>query len=81
MNANTGPGPSEHHLWPHPSSTHTVITGFRIQGTSMTSVWPCLVQKAWGGVVQLTDTKLLGLRSTVGVRRLLQAGEDTSEVT
>lgn len=47
----------------------------------MTSVWPCLVQKAWGGVVQLTDTKLLGLRSSVGVERLAQAGKDRSEVT
>lgn len=47
----------------------------------MTSVWPCLVQKAWGGVVQLTDTKLLGLRSSVGVERLVQAGKDRSEVT
>lgn len=45
----------------------------------MTSVWPCLVQKAWGGVVQLTDTKLLGLRSKVGVKRPVQAGNDTSE--
>lgn len=45
----------------------------------MTSVWPCLVQKAWGGVVQLTDTKLLGLRSGVGVTRSAQAGTDTSE--
>lgn len=46
----------------------------------MTSVWPCLVQKAWGGVVQLTDTKLLGLRSKEGVRRLVQAG-NMPEVT
>lgn len=41
----------------------------------MTSVWACLVQKTWGGVVQLTDTKLLGLRSRVGVDRSVQAGD------
>lgn len=47
----------------------------------MTSVWACLVQKAWGGVVQLTDTKLLGLRSKVGVKRLVQAVNSITEVT
>lgn len=31
--------------------------------TSMISVWACLVQKACGGVVQLTATKLLGFLS------------------
>lgn len=41
--------------------------------TSMTSVWPCLVQKACGGVVQLTATKLLGFRSRDGGSRSLQA--------
>lgn len=40
----------------------------------MTSVWACLVQKACGGVVQLTATKLLGLRSIAGVSRSAQAG-------
>lgn len=44
----------------------------------MTSVWACLVQNAWGGVVQLTDTKLLGLRSKVGVTRLVQAVSSVS---
>lgn len=41
--------------------------------TSMISVWACLVQKAWGGVVQLTATKLVGLRSREGVTSSLQA--------
>lgn len=41
--------------------------------TSMISVWACLVQKAWGGVVQLTATKLVGLRSSAGVTSSLQA--------
>lgn len=42
--------------------------------TSMTSVWACLVQKACGGVVQLTATKLLGFRSRDGVTRSEHAG-------
>lgn len=41
--------------------------------TSMISVCACLVQKACGGVVQLTATKLVGLRSRVGVTSSLQA--------
>lgn len=41
--------------------------------TSMISVWACLVQKACGGVVQLTATKLVGLRSREGVTSSLQA--------
>ena len=41
--------------------------------TSMISVWACLVQKAWGGVVQLMATKLVGLRSRDGVTSSLQA--------
>lgn len=44
--------------------------------TSMTSVWPCLVQKACGGVVKLTATKLLGFRSRDGGSRSLQAERD-----
>lgn len=43
--------------------------------TSMISVWACLVQKAWGGVVQLTATKLVGLRSRAGATSSLQAAE------
>lgn len=58
--------------------THQLCGG---HGTSTTSVWPCLVQKTWGGVVQLTDTKLLGFRSNEGVERLVQAGKDRAEVT
>lgn len=44
--------------------------------TSMTSVWLCFVQKACGGVVQLTATKLLGFRSRDGGSRSLQAERD-----
>ncbi len=49
--------------------------------TSMTSVWACLVQKACGGVVQLTATKLLGFRSKAGVSRSVQAGRETHKST
>lgn len=49
--------------------------------TSMTSVWACLVQKACGGVVQLTATKLLGFLSKAGVSRSVQAGEQTHKST
>lgn len=46
----------------------------------MTSVWACLVQKACGGVVQLTATKVLGFRSREGVTRSVHAGwENTSK--
>lgn len=41
----------------------------------MISVWACLVQNACGGVVQLTATKLLGLRSRAGGSRSEQAAE------
>lgn len=46
--------------------------------TSMISVWACLVQKACGGVVQLTATKLVGLRSREGVTSSLQAAATQS---
>lgn len=49
--------------------------------TSMTSVWACLVQKACGGVVQLTATKLLGFLSKAGVSRSVQAGGQTHKST
>lgn len=52
----------------------TVNAGSGRSLTSMTSVWACLVQKACGGVVQLTATKLLGFRSIAGVIRSVQAG-------
>lgn len=41
--------------------------------TSMISVCACFVQKAWGGVVTLTATKLFGFRSSDGVCSSLQA--------
>lgn len=47
--------------------------GSKRQCTSMISVCACLVQKACGGVVQLTATKLVGLRSREGVTSSLQA--------
>lgn len=47
--------------------------------TSMISVCACLVQKAWGGVVTLTATKLFGFRSSEGVCSSLQAVESRWE--
>jgi len=46
--------------------------------TSIISVCACLVQNACGGVVQLTATKLLGLRSSDGVISSLHAGKRTT---
>lgn len=59
----------------------SVTPGRGGRATSTTSVWACLVQKAWGGVVQLTDTKLLGFRSRVGVVSSVQAGDHTCHMT
>lgn len=47
--------------------------------TSMISVCACFVQKAWGGVVALTATKLFGFRSSDGVCNSLQAMEPRQE--